>query len=185
MGFYIEALLLYAFIWVVIIYDNNLESKGIGSYQKRFTITTNKIIDEKEIIRRPRSLKGVYKYYLGKREGLDIWIVDGSLIRRKIVSEFLYGGNDRVYNFIPEGEIWIDGSIDPMEAEYTIKHEIVERNLMIKGLAYDEAHKIATDEEMKLREENQKIIEEKEKETPRVPFSLSESRRLSDESPWQ
>lgn len=135
---------------------------------------------------RRRSLKGVYEYYLGKRDGLDVWIVNGSFIRRKILSEFLFGGNDRVYNFIPEGEIWLDGSISAVEVEYTTQHELTERKLMAeKGLSYDEAHKIASVEERQLREKNHALIEEKEKETPRVPFSLAESRRLSSGSPWE
>ena len=135
---------------------------------------------------RKRSLKGVYEYYLGKKEGLDVWIVNGKYIRRKILSEFLYGGNDRVYNFIPEGEIWIDGSTDSIEAQFTMRHEIVERNLMAeKGLNYDEAHKLASEDEKKHRDEMQAMIEEKEKETPRVPFSVAESRKLSNASPWE
>ncbi len=135
---------------------------------------------------RRRSLKGVYEYYMGKREGLDVWIVNGSFIRRKILSEFLFGGNDRVYNFIPEGEIWLDSAINSVELEYTTRHELTERKLMAeKGLSYDEAHKIASVEEQQSREKNYALIEEKEKETPRVPFSLSESRRLSSGSPWE
>lgn len=135
---------------------------------------------------RRRSLKGVYEYYLGKKDGLDIWVVNGSFVRRKILSEFLFGGNDRVYNFIPEGEIWLDGAINATEVEYTTKHELTERKLIAeKGLSYDEAHRIAGVEEQQLRDKNQALIEEKEKETPRVPFSLAESRRLSSGNPWE
>jgi len=135
---------------------------------------------------RRRSLKGVYEYYIGKRDGLDVWIVNGSFIRRKILSEFLFGGNDHVYNFIPEGEIWLDSAINAVELEYTTRHELTERKLMAeKGLSYDEAHKIASVEEQQSREKNYVLIEEKEKETPRVPFSLSESRRLSSGNPWE
>ncbi|MFY9458034.1 MAG: hypothetical protein WAP23_03910 [Candidatus Spechtbacterales bacterium] len=135
---------------------------------------------------RRRSLKGVYEYYMGKRDGLDVWIVNGSFIRRKILSEFLFGGNDRVYNFIPEGEIWLDSAINAVELEYTTRHELTERKLIAeKGLSYDEAHKIASIEEQQSREKNYVLIEEKEKETPRVPFSLAESRRLSSGSPWE
>lgn len=135
---------------------------------------------------RRRSLKGVYEYYMGKRQGLDVWVVNGTFIRRKILSEFLFGGNDRVYNFVPEGEIWIDGSINAVELEYAIQHELTERKLMAeKSLSYDEAHKMASAEEQQLREKNHILIEEKERETPRVPFSLAESRRLSSGNPWE
>ena len=132
------------------------------------------------------SLKGVYQYYLGKKEGLDIWVVDGIFIRREVLSEFLYGGNDQVYDFIPKGEIWVDGSTDVTEAQYTILHEIVERNLMVeKKMSYDEAHKIATEKEGKMRDEMEELVVKKEKKSPHVYFAMSDDREQSNESPLE
>ncbi|MBN2423336.1 MgtC/SapB family protein [Candidatus Woesearchaeota archaeon] len=48
-GQYIIGLISYVIIWIVTFYDIYLEKKGIGSYQKRVGITTNRIINEKEI----------------------------------------------------------------------------------------------------------------------------------------
>ncbi len=48
-GQYLEGVLIYIFIWIVIITDNFLEDRGVGLYQKKMTINTNKIINEKEI----------------------------------------------------------------------------------------------------------------------------------------
>ncbi|MBU0756813.1 MAG: MgtC/SapB family protein [Nanoarchaeota archaeon] len=48
-GEYAIGMILYSLIWVVVLYDLNLEKKGRGSYQKRIMISTNKIISEKEI----------------------------------------------------------------------------------------------------------------------------------------
>src|SRR3989344_3245683 len=49
-GQYLEGILVYSLIWVVLIIDNILEEKGIGLYQRKITVNTNKIINEKEII---------------------------------------------------------------------------------------------------------------------------------------
>ena len=44
-GRYMEGLIIYSLIWVVILVDDILERRGIGSYKKKFTIYTNKIIN--------------------------------------------------------------------------------------------------------------------------------------------
>jgi len=41
-----------------------------------------------------KKVDGVYRYYMGKVQNYDIWIVDGNQVRLKIFSSFLYGGNE-------------------------------------------------------------------------------------------
>ena len=48
-GEFIVGALIYASCWIVIYVDNSLEEKGIGSYQKKLILTTNKMITEKEL----------------------------------------------------------------------------------------------------------------------------------------
>jgi putative Mg2+ transporter-C (MgtC) family protein len=48
-GEYVTGIIIYLMVWAVIIIDTYLKGKGIGSYQRKLTITTNRIIDEKEI----------------------------------------------------------------------------------------------------------------------------------------
>ena len=55
-------------------------------------------------------LRDVYVRKTGRREKQDIWIVDGFKVRRDIFDEFLQGGNDQRFRFVPQNEIWIDGS---------------------------------------------------------------------------
>jgi putative Mg2+ transporter-C (MgtC) family protein len=47
-GEYIIGITLYLILWIVILFDSYLEKKGIGSYRRKITITTNKS-DSKEI----------------------------------------------------------------------------------------------------------------------------------------
>ncbi|MCX6817528.1 MAG: MgtC/SapB family protein [Candidatus Aenigmarchaeota archaeon] len=48
-GEYLTGILIYIMIWAVIAVDGKLKTHGVGSYQRKLTITTNRIIDEKEI----------------------------------------------------------------------------------------------------------------------------------------
>jgi putative Mg2+ transporter-C (MgtC) family protein len=56
-GNYFIGLVMYSLAWVVVFYDKHLEKKGMGSYQRRVLISTNRIIDEKVA----RKLIGVSK----------------------------------------------------------------------------------------------------------------------------
>ncbi|MEK6906049.1 MAG: MgtC/SapB family protein [Nanoarchaeota archaeon] len=50
-GEYFIGLLTYSIIWLVVIIDGLLELRGIGAYQRRISINTNKIIDKSEILK--------------------------------------------------------------------------------------------------------------------------------------
>ncbi|MCX7834341.1 MAG: hypothetical protein N2490_09050 [Ignavibacteria bacterium] len=94
----------------------------------------------------------IYRYYLGNRGNYNLWIIDGTLIRKEIFSDFIYGGNPEVYKFIPEGEIWIDNSINCEELELTILHEINESKLMKEhGMTYLDAHDSSLSVELQMR----------------------------------
>ena len=69
-----------------------------------------------------RQVSGIYRYYVGMKDGFEIWIVDGARIREAVYPEFLYGGNGQRYCFEPEKEIWIDNSISAEEYRYTLAH---------------------------------------------------------------
>ncbi|MFZ5559883.1 MAG: hypothetical protein ACOZAL_03790 [Patescibacteria group bacterium] len=64
---------------------------------------------------------------------LKIWVVNGELVRGLLCVEFSEGGHDKVYPFIPKGEIWLDNVLGPMERKFVLLHELHERNLMPEG----------------------------------------------------
>lgn len=106
-------------------------------------------------------LEGIYRLKLGRRKGLDVWIIDGAKVRRELYTDFIYGGNDQRYKFIPFGEIWIDNAISVEELEFTIIHEIFERDLMLsQGMTYSKAHDLAAQEELKARINKVESIDE-------------------------
>ncbi|MCX6169279.1 MAG: hypothetical protein NTX65_08065 [Ignavibacteriales bacterium] len=132
--------------------------------------------------KKPRYIKGVYRVPLVERDGKKIWIVDGLIIRREIYPEFLYGGNEERYPFIPKNEIWIDHAISVEEFEYTLAHELNERNLMARyGMSYEEAHDSSLVLEHRIRHRDQLKADEHEKKIGRVsPTDCDGLKQLSD-----
>ena len=80
-----------------------------------------------------------------KKSGrLIIVQVDGSIVRRYLDPEFILGGHDLVYSYVPANTIWLDAHMDPREMPYILLHEETERRLMSQKESYDFAHEIAT-----------------------------------------
>ena len=79
-----------------------------------------------------------------RRRGMQVMIVDGSIVRRHIDPEYVFGGHDLVYSYIPKGQIWLEHCMNPKEIPFVFEHEFIERALMAKGKNYDNAHEYAT-----------------------------------------
>lgn len=127
-------------------------------------------------------VQGVYRFYAGEKNGFKIWIVDGALIRRNIFNEFIYGGNDERYPFVPEGEIWIDNSISCKEYELTLAHEINERNLMAKfRISYFDAHDSSLALELQMRRNYKNLCDEHESSLHEVaPIDFDSTQEIED-----
>jgi hypothetical protein len=125
---------------------------------------------------------GIYRYYIGEKDGFKIWIVDGAAIRKNIFNEFIYGGNDERYPFVPLNEIWIDNSISSEELETTLAHEINERNLMLKlGMTYFDAHDSSLMLELSMRRKFMKESLEHEAKLPKVaPIDFDSTQEIED-----
>ena len=85
--------------------------------------------------------RDVHKELWKKLEnGVSVWIVNGRLVRSVFDIDFTAGGHDKVYEFVPENEVWIDDDIVEIERGYVLLHELHERNRMINGWTYNKAH---------------------------------------------
>lgn len=81
--------------------------------------------------------------------GVKVYLVDGTFIRNNIDIDFTMGGHEFVYpKYIPKNEIWLDKDISEKEQELTLRHENTERDAMIGGKNYEDAHEIANKEEI-------------------------------------
>jgi hypothetical protein len=107
---------------------------------------------KKEIKKIHRRLLKLYS-----NDKIQVWIVDWELVRGLYFVDFTQGGNDKVYKFIPENEVWIDDNVSQKERKFILLHEIHERNLMKKGMKYEPAHQFSSTIENYARHNRQKI----------------------------
>jgi hypothetical protein len=132
-------------------------------------ITTSIKVDSAKQQKKHKYVTGIYRVPCGEKENKKIWIVDGLVIRRDIYPEFLYGGNNERYPFVPQNEIWIDHAISAEEFSYTLAHELHERDLMAtKGMSYSDAHDSSLALERRMRKNDFTTAKEHEKLIPKV-----------------
>jgi len=103
------------------------------------------------------NLDDIHQKLYGECENdVKVWIIDGELVRDKYYVDFTAGGHDLVYGkrigqFMPNNEIWLDDDNHPNEQKLILLHELHERNLMTKGMNYNNAHKSSSLLEYKCR----------------------------------
>lgn len=125
----------------------------IAERNKSKRILKLKSTKNKEIV-----LNKVRKEFLKKYSGeVKVWLVRGDLVRSLFYTDFTQGGHDKVYKFVPKGEVWIDDDLFKKERVFVIIHELYERFLMAKGMSYNNAHEKASRIEYKCRT-NPKMI---------------------------
>lgn len=163
-----------SFVKLLPILDSELKTKYNFIFQVLpalliLSIIVAPIINPAFAQKKSTKINGVYRILNEKRDGYAIWIVDGSAVRQNVYHEFLYGGNEQRYLFVPKGEIWIDNAISAEEYEYTVAHELNERKLMAKfGYSYAAAHDSSLQVELKMRKMNSKLSRSHEKPLAKV-----------------
>ena len=102
----------------------------------------------------------IHVKHLGRVSGFDVWTVNGELIRDQVHVDFTEGGNPGRYLYCPEGEIWVESTLDKVDLQATIIHEVTECLLMQREkLSYAEAHDKASSAEMDARAKLGKVSE--------------------------
>jgi hypothetical protein len=100
------------------------------------------------------------KVYVGRyvtlpdgRFPVEVWLVDGSVVRGTYKTDYTEGGHGYVYRWIPKDQIWAEFNLHPSELPFIIAHEYLELRLMRdEKLDYDTAHDICSKMEYRLRE---------------------------------
>jgi len=113
------------------------------------------------------SLRQIYRQFVVSKDSLNIWIVDGASVRRDIFPDFGLSGNDMAYHFIPKNEIWVDGQISCEETRFSIIAESIERQLMAKGMSYDDAYTSALKTTLKYRKQDLEYVKKQ------MPITIS------------
>jgi len=83
---------------------------------------------------------------------IEVWRVDGNLVRCFYKTDYTEGGHGYVYPWVPKGQIWLESGLDEWELPFIVSHEYLELRLMRdRGLQYDKAHEICSQVEFDLR----------------------------------
>ena len=143
-------------------YDDAIEKADIIEKAER---GKNKFIAKMEKEHKDKWIKKIHKRLLKRLSGeVKVWIVKGNLVRSLFYIDFTQGGHDKVYDFVPRGEVWIDDDVYKKEIPFVLVHELHERYLMTKDKksknlreSYEKAHKSASEIEMYCRHHPSKI----------------------------
>lgn len=117
--------------------------------------------DESDIAKAKKNLRKTLLTRYSKK--IKVWVVNGRTVRDLFFIDFTEGGHGYVYNFIPKDEVWVDDDMSVREFKPVLVHELHERKLMMKGMAYEPAHKKANEREFYCRthsKEANKILKE-------------------------
>jgi hypothetical protein len=149
--------------------ENRLMAKGVdygGAVDKANAVERKERMKEylirKGLEKRQKikeTAESVHKRLLKKySKKLKVWIVDGRMVRDLFFIDFTEGGHDKVYPFIPAGEIWLDDDLTLREIKLVLLHEVHERNLMSLGEEYHTAHESSSEIEYFCRQ-NPKLLD--------------------------
>jgi hypothetical protein len=87
-----------------------------------------------------------------KEEKVNVFTIDGEVVRDLYKTDYVEGGHAYVYDWIPIDEIWIEKIIKSDEIPVIILHEFLERTLMkYKKFPYVRAHIAAAKSEFEHR----------------------------------
>jgi GNAT superfamily N-acetyltransferase len=137
------------------------------------------LLEKKEYVILEKAENGFHKKLLATyADGeIEVWLVDGSSVRTLRDINFTAGGNNAIYGWIPENEIWIDDALSEKEINYTIFHELIEAALMSSGYDYDRSHEYASNIELSYREANEGVPEDRlEEEAQKLVGVLNEKK---------
>jgi hypothetical protein len=127
--------------------ENKLMKEGKTSeeaYEQALNIISHKRNGSSKIRNKENILKRVYKKLLKiYSKNIKVWIVNGKVVRDSFYADFTQGGHDKVFSFIPDGEVWIDDDVSQKERKFIILHELHERYLMSNGWEYNGEKKSA------------------------------------------
>lgn len=93
----------------------------------------------------------IYLKKVGSRGNINIWIVDGQIVRTTLDEEFTNFGQHFRFPCIPENEFWLDKESVPDERHFFIDHLLVEYKLQKQGKSYAEAIDAADKKELSER----------------------------------
>jgi hypothetical protein len=108
------------------------QAKELGSIAEQEARNKSKLISSIKNLSQQDKISKIHRRLWKKysKNRIKVWIVRGFLVRSLLFLDFTAGGHEKIYDFVPETEIWIDDSLNPNERESLLLHELYERRLM-------------------------------------------------------
>lgn len=91
-------------------------------------------------MKKPRMLQ---KEFVRDLMGFKVYRVCGATIRNCVDVSFTCGTNGFASKYCPKDEVWVDETLNGMDQDAIILHEVHEAIDMKAGMGYEEAHKRA------------------------------------------
>jgi len=83
---------------------------------------------------------------------IEVWLVDGNIVRSLYKTDYTEGGHGYVYRWVPKDQVWVEKDLDRWELPFIVSHEYLELRLMRdQKIDYDKAHEICSKVEFNLR----------------------------------
>lgn len=127
-------------------------------YEQLERLKNDKIYKTSRKLIKNLEIENLGYYRDGKSNKIEIDLIRGDLFREAI-PKFTEGGHHFVYNNIPENKVYIDDDSEEDEIIFFIIHEVYEREeMLMNGLTYNEAHKLASKVEWKARHNKEYLL---------------------------
>lgn len=124
------------------LYDKALERADAVERRERRKTEMIRVVAAMD---REHVIENIHKQLLKKYSGaVKVWVVRGELVRSLYFIDFTEGGHDKVYHFVPKGEVWLDDDLASGDRKFVLLHELHERHLMSLGWPYFKAHRSAS-----------------------------------------
>jgi len=116
----------------------------------------------------------IYRMYVGKRDGCEVWIVDGPRVRLELDPNFCFGAHHSKRGYVPKNEIWLDSAMSVEEAYYSLRQQRTERKHLLRGVRWDYAYEHAQKENLDERVRQARRAERHEANLPCVSYGVRE-----------
>jgi hypothetical protein len=116
----------------------------------------------------------IYRAYYGKRQGLEVWIVDGPRVRLELDPDFCFAAHDFKSKYVPKGEIWLDSAMSCEEAVHALRQQIAERKLLAAGMRWPHAYEKAQNTVLAERRRQARLAARHEATLPCVSYGVRE-----------
>src|SRR4030065_96954 len=102
-----------------ITYDEALtEADRVERRERRRAGDVGKVTHRGQQLPDPKAVQE--RLWKKQEDGVEVWIVNGRLVRSVFDIDFTAGGHDHVYEFVPQGQVWVDGAFEEEERGFVL-----------------------------------------------------------------